>query len=164
MDRQTLERKITRRLCSEVDNAEATIETRVHDATWTAMDSLVIPRGELIMKAVNGVFWAGSRGYGTWPRPQSYFREFLQMTASSRPNSEIDSRGIAETRINITMETNELSFNKKTLTGNHTVVTAAQIIFPCIRQPCNLCKHCKISMETKQIRFVATHVDSKLSK
>ena len=50
---QTLERTLTNKVLSEVDNVVATVATKIHDAILAAMDSFVISRVELAMKSVN---------------------------------------------------------------------------------------------------------------
>ena len=53
LDVHTLEKRITRWARSEVGSVMATVETRVHEAMLTALESLVSPRVELAMTSVN---------------------------------------------------------------------------------------------------------------
>ena len=74
---------------SEVDNAVATVGTRIHDSTLAAMDSLV---GAINPQISQGVFWTRSQDPGSVvfdpdQRDFSGKTEGLQMTASNRLNS-----------------------------------------------------------------------------
>ena len=53
VDMHILEKSISDRAKSDVENFVAMIETRVHDAILCAMDNLVIPRLELAMKSTD---------------------------------------------------------------------------------------------------------------
>ena len=55
----TPEKNIVGKVRSELDSVMTTVETRVQDAKWTAMENLVIPKLELAMKSV-----VASSGHG----------------------------------------------------------------------------------------------------
>ena len=62
VDTQTLERNISDKVGIEVENAVATVETRVHEAILSAMDNFVVARMELTMRWI---------GISSVPNPSS---------------------------------------------------------------------------------------------
>ena len=106
VDVHTLEMSFVDKVRSEMDDIMTTVETRVQDAIWTAMESLAIPKLELAMKLVN----ASSRQDTDSVVPDTYQKDFagnmegLLITVSSRINSNTDVIKIDETRGNITIE------------------------------------------------------------
>ena len=127
VDMRTLERIISEKVRSELESAVATVKTRVHQAISPAVDNSVIPRMEHALKSV-GVFSA--------PNPKSvvldsdhtgssYDKIRLQMTASSRFNSNGNLNEMDETRGNITVEEAIFRPAKSISTGKHTLITIA---------------------------------------
>ena len=114
VDIYSLERNITGRMRSEVDEVIAAIETRVHKSNLTAMKSAVIPRVELVIKSVNA---SSGRDTESVVRDADQ-RDFpgkidgFQMTASSRIISNTDLSRIDETRGNNNVAVNDLSVNE----------------------------------------------------
>ena len=53
VDVHTLEKNTVSKVRSEVDNVLTSVETRIQDALLTAVEFLVIPRVELVMKPTN---------------------------------------------------------------------------------------------------------------
>ena len=49
VQKQTLEKNICDKVRIEVENTVAIVETRVHEAIFSALDKLVVPRMELAM-------------------------------------------------------------------------------------------------------------------
>ena len=93
----------------------ATAEPIVHDGILTAMESLVIMWLELAIKSVNASSGLDPENFvfDSSQRDSSGNMEGLQMTASSRINSNTDLNRIDETRGNITLEVGELSVNRR---------------------------------------------------
>ena len=121
VDMQTLERSVTGRMLTEVDNAIATVHARVHDASLAWMESLVIPMKELAIKSMNSSCFI-------WPRPECFPSEYIRpWYASSQLDSNTDLKRIDETYGNITVEANYLSlseknFDRQTFT-HHSLIT-----------------------------------------
>ena len=115
VDVHTLEKNIVNKVRSEVDSVMTTVETRVQDAVMTAMENLVIPTVEFAMKSANALSGNGIGSVVLDPdqRDFSVNIEGLQMTASSRINSQTNSNRIGETRDNITVEGSDLLVNKR---------------------------------------------------
>ena len=121
---QTLENGMCDKVKSEVKDAVATVETRVHEAILSAMDNLVAGRMELAMRSV---------GVSSVPSPSSDVldpdqKEFsgdtidLQMTTSSGCNSRANLIRIDETHGNFTVEDANLPVVKEISTGKHTLI------------------------------------------
>ena len=93
------------------------VETRVQDAVLTAIEILVVPRKELVMKSANAPPGRSVDG-NVLERDQ---RDFLgnikgpRMTASSRINWHSDIKIIDEIRGNITVEEGDLLVNEKNI-------------------------------------------------
>ena len=94
MDVHTLEKNIVNKLHNEVIRVMTTVETRVQDATLTAMESL-IPWVEVAINAVNAS--SGRDADSAVPNFSGNIKG-LEMTASSRINSNTDLNNIDETR------------------------------------------------------------------
>ena len=110
----TFEKSNAYRVRSEVDEMTK-VETRVQDAILAAMENLVILKVELLKKSV--VKASSGRDFvSIVPDPDQ--RDFtgniegLQMTASSRMNSNTNLNKIVETRVNITVEGSDLSLSE----------------------------------------------------
>ena len=114
-DVHTIEKRITGRVRSEVYNLMATDEARVHDAKLTALQGIVITRVELAMKSVNAS--PGRDIDIVVPDPNqidfSGNMEALQMTASSRMNSNTELNKVDVTCSIVTVEVVDLSVNER---------------------------------------------------
>ena len=96
-------------------NFVAMVETRVHEAILSAMKNLVAPRMELAMKYV-GISLEPNPGCVVLDPDQRGFSgdtNGLQMTATSRFNSDANLDGINETRGNITTDEGDLMVEEK---------------------------------------------------
>ena len=99
-DDSQVDMHIVHKLHDEVSSVMTTVGARVQDATLTAMESLMIPWVELAINVVNAS--SGRDADSVMPDPDQ--RDFsgnikgLQMTASSRMNSNTDLNKIDETR------------------------------------------------------------------
>ena len=111
----TLERNVVDKSRSEVDSVMTTVETRVQDAVLSAIEDLVLPRVELAMKSINAS--SGRDADSVVPDPD--WRDFsgniegLQMTTSSRFNSNSDLNRIDENRGSIAVEGGDLLVNER---------------------------------------------------
>ena len=114
VDMQTLEKNISHKLRSEVENVAA-VETSVYEAILSAMDNLVISRMELAMRSV-GISSACNPSSAVCDPDEKDFSGItngLQMTASSRFNSTANFNGIDEARGNITVEEGDLPVSER---------------------------------------------------
>ena len=89
VDMQTLETNFPANVKSEVENVVATVETKVHEAIFSAMDTLVVLRMELAMRSVGSFLKPnpGSVVIDPHQRDLSGDTNGLHMTALSRFNS-----------------------------------------------------------------------------
>ena len=115
MDMHTLEENIVSKVRSQVDNVMTTVKTTVQDAVLTAIENIVIPRVDLVMKSANASSARSDDGNVLEPDQKDFLGsiEVLQMTASGRIHSRTDLNGIDETRCNITVEKGDLLVNKR---------------------------------------------------
>ena len=117
VDEHTLEENIVSKVRSELDNLMKLVETRVRDAVFTAIENSVIPRVQLAMKSANASSGRSVDGNVLEPDQGDFSGniEGLQMTASTRINSQTDLNWIDETRGNITAEEGDLLVNEKNI-------------------------------------------------
>ena len=113
----TLEENIVSKIRSEVDGVMTTVETRVQNVEFTEIENIVVPRVKLGMRSANGSSGrtVDSNVLELDQRDFSGNIEGLQMTASSRINSQKDSNRIDETRGNITVEGGDLLANERNI-------------------------------------------------
>ena len=125
VDVQILERNITGRIRNQVDNVVATVETRVHEAILSALESLVNQKVDLAIKLVNLSSRRDPESFLLDPDRKDFSRNFegLQLTASSRKNRNADLNRINEIRGNISVEVIELSVNERNFDRKHTLIT-----------------------------------------
>ena len=109
---QTLGRSITDRMHSELNNA---VETRVQKAILAAKDKLLSSKRELAMKSVNASSARNPESVILDPHQIDLSKNALglQLTPSSRVNSNRDLTRINEICGNITVEAGELSGNER---------------------------------------------------
>ena len=117
VDVHTLEENIVNKVRSEVDNVMTSVETRVQDKVLTAIENLVIPKVELVMKSADALSGRSVDGHVLESDQRGFLGniEGLRMTASSRINSHRDLKRIDETRANIIVEGGDLLVNKKNI-------------------------------------------------
>ena len=113
----TLEENIVSKVRSESDSVMATVETRVQHAVLTAIQNVVFSGVELDMKLTNASSGRSVDGSVLEPDQRDFSGniECLQMTASSRKNSDTDLIIIHETRGNITAERSDLLVNERNI-------------------------------------------------
>ena len=114
MDIHTLEKNIVSKVRNGVDYVMTTVETRVQDAVWTAMENFVIPRVQLAMKSVKASSVQKVDGKVLEPDQRDNIED-LQMTASSGLNSCTNLKRIDETRGNVTEDGGYLLANERKL-------------------------------------------------
>ena len=104
------------------------VENRVQNAVLTAMENLVILRVELAIKSANAPSGRSVHGNVLEPHQRDFLGnvERLQMTASSRINSNRDLNRIDRTRGNFTAQEGDLLVNGKKMTGKHMLITIDQ--------------------------------------
>ena len=109
------EKNFTDGVTSEVDSVMTTVETRLHDAVLTAIESLVVFRIELAMKKVNASSARDIDSVVSDPDQRDFSGKIdgLQMDASARKNSKTDLKKIDETRGIFTVEVGDLSVNER---------------------------------------------------
>ena len=113
----TLEENIVSKVRSEVDCVMTAVETRVQDAVLTALENLVIPGVELVMRSGNVSSGRSVHG-NVLDHDQRGFSgniKGLQLTALSRINSCTDLNRIDETRGNITVEGSDSLFSERNI-------------------------------------------------
>ena len=101
----------------EVENTVAIVETRVHEAIFSALDKLVVPRMELAMGSF-GTSWTGNPSSVVIDPDQRYFygdTNGLQMTTPRRVNSDLNLNGIDKTRGTFTVEEGGLPVGGRSL-------------------------------------------------
>ena len=114
----------------EVDNIVATIETRVHGGILFAMDFSVTTKVELVVRSVN----ASSTRNSSSVVLDSVSEDFsgktdgLQMTVSSRYNSNIKLDEIDETHGILRLRQMICRSVKKTSTGKHTFIRKRTVL------------------------------------
>ena len=106
-----------------------TVETRVQNAILTAVKNLVIPRVELAMKSVNTSSGCGVDSVVLDPDRRDFSGniEGHQMPFSNRLNSHADLNRIHKTCGDITVEEVIRGSTKEIWTGQHTLITRAQL-------------------------------------
>ena len=117
MDMHTLEENFVSKVRSEVDNGMTTVETRIQDAVFTAIENLVVPRVELAMKSANVSSGRSVDGNVLEPDQRDFSGNIkgLQVTASSRINFRTELNRIDETRGNITVEEVDWLVNERNI-------------------------------------------------
>ena len=121
LDIHTLDENIVIKVRSEVGSVMTTVKTRVQDAMMTAIENLAFPEVELAMKSGNASYGHGL-GSVVMDPDQRVFPgnvEGLQMTASSRINSQTDLNGIDENRGSITVEGRDLMVDEEKSANTH---------------------------------------------
>ena len=94
-----------------------TVETRVKDALLAAIENLVTPRVELVIKTVNASSGLGVGSAVSDPDQRDFSGNIdgLEMTASSGINSHTDLKRIDETRGNISVEGKDWLVSRKNI-------------------------------------------------
>ena len=95
---------------SEVENIVATVNFRVHDAIWSAMDDLIIYRMELAKRSIDIPLTRNPNSALLNPDQRDFSEDTngLKLVTSSRCHSNINFDRIDVTRGNITIEKGHL--------------------------------------------------------
>ena len=131
VDLQTLQKNLSGKVRSEMEKVVATVKTGLHEEILTAMEKLVVPSVELVMRSAGNFSACKPSSVVLGPDQKEFLGNInsLQMIASSRLNSNTNISGIDESRGNVAVEKSELSVVEKIATGKYTLITTRVHIF-----------------------------------